>query len=153
MAENIQLPGKKKMTQQGRYFLAQWLVNRCHLTPRTHTRNSWSRSRTTPEPKAGRIQVPVCKSSLGTHRRLWQQHLFSQLVAGLVPWRPGKAKLLPIGELIKDIPSPLNLHWPICLCLCHLFSREMSDWPPLARGTAALPVPWKLVHAWQPFSF
>ena len=41
--------------------------------------------------------------------------------------KAGKAKLLPIGEFIKDIPSVLNLHWPIRLCLCHLFSREMSS--------------------------
>lgn len=100
--------------------------------------------RTTPEPQAGGFKYLSLKKQPGTHRRLWHQRLSSQWAVGLVPWKAeGKAKLLPIGETVKDIPFNLTLHWPVRPWLCHLFSKRKepltSSWK--LHGAAALPSP------------
>lgn len=123
MAENNQLPGRRNVSQQGGYILAQGPVKHCHLIPLRHTPKLPNYGKNDPQATSKRIQVPVSANAAWNP----QKALAPTLVFPVSGWSSaqrdrGKAKLLPIGESMKDTPSKLTLHWPTCLC--HLFSRR-----------------------------
>lgn len=149
MAENDQLPGRREVSQQGGYILALSPVNCCHLIPLRHTPQTprvcteWPLSH-----KQEDSSTCLWKSSLGTHRRLWHQHLFSQWAVGLVPWETeGKQNCLPLGNSLRAFPLIwLSIGLYACVFVTDSPEKGAIDLVLWAPGAVALPSLWRLVH-------
>lgn len=96
--------------------LAQWPVHHCPLTLFTPP-NSQSTGGTTPQLKA-RIQLPVSEKAVLEATKVSRTKTCFAVPGWSRALRDrGKAKLLPIGDLIQDIPPGLPFHWPAQLSL------------------------------------